>query len=229
MAGTAKVWLAGLVVAGVAGSYNAAFAADDGYDNVFSSVLTAVGLLKPDESAPIDYRERAPLVLPPKDDLTKPVAPGKARTAAWPQDPDVLKRQKAAELARAPSPNLLGNPNALASKQALMEGRTAGSGPVESARRHDDCGNDGNRRGCLVLSPDQLREDHERYVASGGGESDHKEIVAGDEPDRVYLTQPPKGYMRVTRTVKATTEAPKVYHDESNPASQLVYRPKEDE
>ncbi len=58
---------------------SSAFAADDGYADVFSSVLTAVGLLSPDKTPDIDYRERAPLVLPPKMALAEA-----RRSGRWP-------------------------------------------------------------------------------------------------------------------------------------------------
>ena len=42
-------------------------------------------------------------------------------------------------------------------------------------------------------------------------------VQAGIEPEREYLTQPPKGYMAPKQTVKATFEAPRQKYDE--PAS----------
>ena len=205
-------------------------AADDGYQDVFSSVVTAVGIMKSDPSPEIDYRERAPLVLPPRMDLPAPSVQA-ARPASWPSDPDVVRRRKAAADARAPSENLLGNRNVLASKGELMNGRTDGgeSAPVpESAARAARCGNNGNGRGCLVMSPDALRAESDHYEQSNP-DTKRSEVTAGAEPDRVYLTQPPKGYLKTTKTVKVTNEGPKIYHDTSNPNSNLVYKPKDDE
>ena len=56
-----------------------------------------------DETPPIDYRERPPLVVPPNANLRPPAAPVSPdqRAANWPQDPDVLARRKAAQDARA--------------------------------------------------------------------------------------------------------------------------------
>lgn len=208
------------MLAGMVGVAGPAAAADDGYQDVLSSVLTAVGVLTPDVSPEIDYRERAPLVLPPKNSLEKPVAAGTGRTAAWPQDPDVIKRRRAAEDARAPSPNLLGNPNQMLSKTDLLQGRTASA---DNSIRANRCHNQGNQRGCLVISPDELRAESARYQSSGLG--DKQELAVGEEPERMYLTQPPKGYMKTTKTVKVTAEAPVPRSDESNPAAALVYRP----
>ena len=60
--------------------------------------------LRRDGDAMIDYRERAPLVVPPSRDLPPPrdEAEVAAKTAAWPKDPDVNRRKQelAAEKAR---------------------------------------------------------------------------------------------------------------------------------
>lgn len=202
-------------------------AADDGYDNVVSSLLSAVGVLKPDYSPEIEYRERAPLVLPPKMDLTTPVATGVGRPASWPQDPDVLKRRKAADEARAPIlDNKLGNRKDLMSKADLIKSRS--NGP-DSEARSPYCGSKGNARGCLVVSPEELKAQDARYAAMGGGSDKKGDLLPGQEPDRMYLTQPPKGYLKVSKVVKAKVEAPKPVIDNANPASQLVYRPKPDD
>ena len=96
------------------------------------------------------------------------------------------------------------------SKEEAMKGRGQGE-PV----RPNECGNDGNARGCLALNPDVLKAEGERFQASNPDKSDT--VVAGKEPDRMFLTQPPKGYMKVTKAVKATTEAPEEKLDPSSP------------
>src|SRR5207249_3598309 len=44
----------------------------------------------------IEYRERSPLVIPPSRNLPPPEQAGAGRTAAWPVDPDVKRKQEAA-------------------------------------------------------------------------------------------------------------------------------------
>ncbi len=61
------------------------------------SLLGSIGILPPEKDA-IHYRERAPLVIPPKMELR---APASADTYAsnnpnWPKDPDLMARRKAA-------------------------------------------------------------------------------------------------------------------------------------
>lgn len=207
----ASVAAAGLIgLCALAGS--PARAADDGYANVFSSVLGSVGLVKTDSPPPIEYRERPPLVLPKDAALPKPVTGGVKRTAAWPQDPDVLQRRKDAEEARAP--HTMGAVHSdkgdMLSAAELARGRAAESEPV----RPNDCGNDGQGHNCIVLSPDVLKAENEHYRSVNPDKSDT--LVAGQEPSRDFLTQPPKGYMKPVKAVKATTEAPEEKVDDSS-------------
>ncbi len=66
------------------------------------SILGAIGII-PKDKAPIEYRQRAPLVLPPKMELRAPGG-GSAETANanWPKDPDVAAARKAAADAKTP-------------------------------------------------------------------------------------------------------------------------------
>lgn len=221
LAGLGPTILAASVLATGLGLAAPALAADDGYANVFSSVLGATGLIKPDAPPEIEYRERPPLVLPPQQTLPKPVAGEAKRTAAWPQDPDVVRRRKAAEEARAPIIGV-GDHAEVLSAAELAKGRAEGQ-PAAG----NPCGPKGNSRGCLVVSPDELRAEGDRAEASNP--TVKQELTAGQEPDRVYLTQPPKGYMRPTKTVKATAEAPDQRIDPANPRSFTQPAKKEDE
>lgn len=207
--------LVGLVVA--LGS--PARAADDGYANVFSSLFSAVGIVKPDAPPEIAYRERPPLVLPPQAGLPKP-AETATRTAAWPKDPDVVRHRKESDEARAPE-----NYNRQAdivSQDELRKGRGPGD-----AFQPGECNVNANNRTCLLVSPDELKAQSDRFNADNPDKGD--EVVAGQEPDRVYLTQPPKGYLKATRTVKATAEAPVKRIDEANPRAFLQPADKTDE
>src|SRR5512143_4370548 len=64
------------------------------------SIMDGLGL-KRDGEATINYRERAPLVLPPSRDL-RPPERSDAVTAnpAWPKDPDVARRNAEAAMER---------------------------------------------------------------------------------------------------------------------------------
>ena len=198
--------LMGLCLAAATG----ARAADDGYANVFSSVLGSVGLVKSDAAPAIQYRERPPLVLPKDAALPQPAA-GRQHSAAWPQDPDVVKKRKEDAEAHAPhtlDPSLSDHAMML-SHDEQMKGRVADQEPV----RPNDCGNDGQH--CIMVSPAELKRENDAYQAANPEASDT--LVAGQEPARDFLTQPPKGYMKPAKAMKATTEAPQEKLDESSP------------
>ncbi|RYC34007.1 hypothetical protein D3273_01790 [Lichenibacterium minor] len=202
--------LLGLCVAASSG----ARAADDGYANVFSSVLGSVGLIKGDASPDIQYRERPPLVLPKDAALPKPQVGGVKHVAAWPQDPDVLKKRKEAAEAHAPhtlDPSLSDHGGML-TRDEQMKGRIAATEDDQPVRPNN-CGNDGQH--CMLLSREELDRQSDAYRAANPDKQD--KLVAGQEPTRDFLTQPPKGYMKPVKSVKATAEAPEEKLDESNP------------
>lgn len=192
---------------GVAGP---ARAADDGYANVFSSIATAFGVIKEDPAPDISYRERPPLVLPPQAGLPKPVDHA-TKSAAWPNDPDVLRYKKEKEEALAPRVGRDEERNDKLSAAELAKGRAANAGIAPRS----DCNPDSSNRACLLVSPDELKREGDLFAAANPTSTD--EVIAGQEPERVYLTQPPKGYLKPTRTVKATAEAPIQKVDESSP------------
>src|SRR5262245_33002059 len=85
------VLLGTVMVLGCAGhSVRAEGEEDDEWidSKIFKSVLHSFGLRKDGDG--IEYRERAPLVLPPNRDLPAPEAnaAAKAKAANWPDDPD---------------------------------------------------------------------------------------------------------------------------------------------
>ena len=210
----------GFALVGATGS---ARAADDGYQNVFSSVLGAVGLMPEPKSGAIDYRELPPLVLPPKQELVKPSA-ARVRTAAWPQDPDVIARRKAEEEDRAPIPSLfdksVDRPD---SKAEMMKHRAAQTDDATPDYCRDSQHGDA---ACRLTAGDMRRQDALYRAANPEVKN---EVTAGVEPERLYLTQPPKGYLKATKTVKATAEAPQPHRDESSPLSSLLPRIKGDD
>src|SRR6476620_6077367 len=95
------------------------------------SLLGSMGII-PKEKDPIPYRERAPLVMPPKMELPAPAAAGAVQAAnpQWPNDPDVVARKRREADARAPATQsetrrMSGN-NPTLSPEELRAGRRAG-------------------------------------------------------------------------------------------------------
>lgn len=210
-----RVLLAGTVTIALAGLGRPAFAYDDGYQNVFTSVLTSVGVLPQERSPEIDYRERPPLVLPPNTaQLAKPVSP--SRPAAWPTDPDRVRRKKEAEEVRTPIALFEKNDRPIP-KDELMRYRAAQTEDVAPS----GCNAFEKSMAKCRSDPAELKAEEQRFKATNPDKSES--AVAGVEPDRTYLTQPPKGYLKATKTVKATAEAPVKRHDESSPLSTYIH------
>jgi len=86
-------WTA-LAALGVALSLaTAARAADDGYAPMWEGIGVSLGVGSPDDTT-IDYRERAKLVLP-KTKVLPPPVDASAPNPAWPNDPDVAAAKQA--------------------------------------------------------------------------------------------------------------------------------------
>jgi hypothetical protein len=170
-----------------------ALAQDDEEDvpldtKLFRQFMKDLGLRRDGEG--IDYRERAPLVVPPSLNLPPPQSEASAAAnPAWPKDPDVAARkaetvkQKAPRRTAAQTMDAEGRP---LSRAELDKGKAApgtGSGapqlPDESAR---------------AFRPDEL-----------GGKTFFKDMFSSfsnegetgtftGEPVRESLTAPPEGY-----------------------------------
>lgn len=161
-------------------------------------VLEGIGL-KTKERDPIDYRERAPLVVPPSGaKLRTPEDSAAARNGQWPQDPDVLARRRKAEQAKLPS-----GYQANETRDTLLvgpgEGRKRNNMAGVPTRGAGSVGGEGSNPATAV-SPDQVG----RIMAS----SSDKPLTPGTEPNRQFLTEPPKGYRRAAAgaPVKRTVE-----------------------
>jgi hypothetical protein len=144
-----------------------------------------LGLSTGDDGPDIDYRDRAPLVLP-KDRSQLPAPAQRQRPAAWPNDPDAAARRKArlGEPIRSESdkgPALTAHD--LRNNRA--SGVPAGQTPVESQCRSFGSGD------CVWMDPNKLR--------TTGVLKDAAKTPIGSEPERNWLVEPPKGYRKVTQ------------------------------
>ncbi|MEA2856771.1 MAG: hypothetical protein QOH98_1092 [Methylobacteriaceae bacterium] len=157
----------------------------------------------------IDYRERPPLVLPPKMDLPPPQASAATQNPAWPNDPDVGRLKKLKAEAKAPARQVneaTANPHI--SQQELERGRIAASDPTSPQQNACDYS---NAPECLYTPWAILKK-----VGSNDNAQPKDLLVPGEEPAREYLTEPPPGFRKPTQVVKATREAPKPKDDASD-------------
>src|SRR6476620_5979822 len=105
------------------------------------------------ENRGIEYRERSPLVVPPKLDLPPPeTVKGEIKAANWPKDPDE-QRRKAAIAARKKD-----NKDPVQASRPLMPSELNQRGPKASSTANSDSLTQpgGNPGANAILSPSQL-------------------------------------------------------------------------
>src|SRR6516165_8701296 len=197
-AAAAAVALA-LALAWSAGSARAEDADDD--ENVpldsrlFRQFMKDLGLRR-DGDALIEYRERAPLVVPPTRDLPPPrdEAEVAAKTPAWPKDPDVARRKQ--ELA-AEKAKLKGNLSVEEQMRALRPDE------LDKPGRGDKKGADTKAPGVSVeeasrpMMPSDLGTKTEKIFGSIWSTFTPAKPEAAPftgEPPREAMTAPPSGY-----------------------------------
>ena len=177
-------------------------------EGMFAKDLFASMGLIPKERPNIDYRERAPLVLPPRMELRDPADPQGAIAAnpQWPNDPDVAAARRREADARTPVTQterrrLEQNPTL--SIHDIRAGRRAGAGvPNEPVVRRGD-----NVRETTWIHPDQLRRE---------GVKKDDGLTSMEEPDRRNLHEPPAGFRKPTARMKRDFEV-EVKEDEADP------------
>lgn len=214
---TSRVLRAPGAIAGVAGvflligaaSSPTALRAEEGNQTLRQLFGLVTGDTGQKETDGIDYRERPPLVLPPKMDLPPPRATAGAQNPAWPNDPDVGRIKKLKAESKAPVRQVneaTANPHI--SQAELERGRVATSDPTSPMQ--NPCNNSDNPD-CLYTPWSILKK-----VTNDSNAPSKEVLVPGEEPPREYLTEPPPGFRKPTQIVKATREAPKEKEDASD-------------
>ncbi|MBR1193705.1 hypothetical protein [Bradyrhizobium sp. AUGA SZCCT0160] len=168
-------------------------AADDDEDDdrtfeekIIHNIMTGLGG-KNMESKGIDYRERSPLVVPPKLDLPPPAGASAAANAPnWPKDPDEARRKAAIAARKKENKDSSQSARAL-SPAELNVGRTAA--PV---RTNNDPVQPGTTNNAPQLSPSQLGYEGGLFGMFKGNKTESAEFKG--EPPRQSLVEPPAGY-----------------------------------
>jgi hypothetical protein len=164
------------------------------------------------ENRGIDYRERSPLVVPPKIDLPPP-ATGSAEVKApnWPKDPDEARR-KAAIAARKKDNKDPREASRVLTPSELAQGKTAAA-----ARTNNDPIQPGNSYNNPILSPSQLGYTGGFSGLFGGNKAETAPFKG--EPTRESLTQPPGGYQTPSPNFAYGTGPKESLNKEYNPAA----------
>jgi hypothetical protein len=139
------------------------------------------------EKPGIDYRERSPLVVPPKLDLPPPASATQASAPNWPKDPDE-KRRKEAAVARKKAGN---KPTPWEAARPLSPSELNAAKTATPARENNDPVQPGVNSN-PSLSPAQLGYSGGLFGMFKGNSSESKEFKT--EPPRESLVEPPPGY-----------------------------------
>jgi hypothetical protein len=165
-------------------------AQDDDEDKTFEEkiidgIMAGIGGTNMDNRG-IDYRERSPLVVPPKLDLPPPVsAKSEVSDPNWPKDPDEARRKAEIKARKKAKPDPM-EASRILTPAELNVGKTAppvrtDNDPVQPGVSNEP-----------MLSPSQLGFDGKFSNVFGGNKSESTQFKG--EPTRDSLTQPPAGY-----------------------------------
>jgi type IV secretory pathway VirB10-like protein len=164
------------------------------------------------ENRGIDYRERSPLVVPPKLDLPPPAsASADVKAPNWPKDPDEARR-KAAIAARKKENKDPVEASRILTPSELNKGKIAAT-----ARGSDDPVQPGSQNNNPILSPSQLGYNGSFSGLFGGSKSETAPFKG--EPTRESLTQPPSGYQTPSPNFAYGTGPKESLNKEYNPAA----------
>jgi hypothetical protein len=184
-------------------------------EKIIEGIMKGIGGTNMDNTG-IDYRERSPLVVPPKLDLPPPAAAAAdVKAPNWPKDPDEARR-KAAIASRKKANKDPMEASRILSPNELNAGRTA-SGSSGGSRGSDSAipGGDPGQR--AILSPSELGFEGRFSSLFGGNKAEMKEFKA--EPPRESLTQPPAGYQTPSSGFAYGTGPKESMNKEYNPAA----------
>lgn len=158
-------------------------------DKIIKNIVAGIGGTNM-ENQGINYRERSPLVVPPKIDLPPPDSSAKLQVPNWPKDPDVAARKAAAAGAGA---KYAPGESALTSARPLTPAEMAPK-RVRSSSNANDVTAPGDPNKNIVLSPKQLGYEGGLFKNMFGGGNKSETAEFKGEPSRGELTQPPVGY-----------------------------------
>ena len=184
-------------------------------EKIIDGLMSGLGGTNMDNRG-IDYRERSPLVVPPKLDLPPPVnQSAEVNVPNWPKDPDIARR-KAYEKARAdedkdPLKAVQSLTPSELNKGRLAKGSSGGTGNSDSLTPG------GNPGGAASLSPSQLGYSGGLFKMFHGNTSESTTFK--EEPPRESLTQPPVGYQTPSPNYAYGTGPMKSLNKEYNPAA----------
>ncbi len=197
---------------------NVARAQDDDDDDktfeekIIEGIMHGIGATNMENSG-IDYRERSPLVVPPKLDLPPPDAGAQAKAAPnWPKDPDEARRKAMIKARKKENKDPSYAARVLSPSE--LDIRTPKGSSTDRAPTDQPGGYPG---GNPALSPSQLGYEGGLFGMFKGHKTETTEFKG--EPTRDSLTQPPAGYQTPSPNFAYGTGPKESLNKEYNPAA----------
>ena len=171
-------------------------AGDDGDDDddmtfeekLIDNLMSGIGA-KSMEKKGIEYRERSPLVVPPKLDLPPPSS--EAQNAPnWPKDPDEKRRKEAIAQRKKGGGNKAAE--YLKNAQPLSPAELNAHKTAAAEKTSNDPVQPGSNPDHPTMSPAELGYTGGLFKMFGGSKSESKQFTS--EPPRQSLVEPPPGY-----------------------------------
>ena len=180
-------------------------------EKVIEGIMAGIGGTNM-ENRGIEYRERSPLVVPPKLELPPPESvKGEIKDKNWPKDPDEARRKAAIAARKKESKDPVQASRPLTPSE-LAAGRTA----VRPSTSEDPI-QPGSQNNNPILSPSQLGYNGGFSGLFGGNKSEVAPFKG--EPTRDSLTQPPPGYQTPSPNFAYGTGPKESMNKEYNPAA----------
>jgi hypothetical protein len=180
-------------------------------EKIIEGIMAGIGGTNMDNRG-IDYRERSPLVVPPKMDLPPPAGTtAEVKAPNWPKDPDEARRKAAIAARKKAKPDPI-EAGRILTPSELNAARTTTHTPAAAG----DSSLPGDPGANAILSPSQLG--FSGFTNIFGGNKAETAPFKG-EPTRDSLVQPPAGYQTPSPNFAYGTGPKESLNKEYDPAA----------
>jgi hypothetical protein len=180
-------------------------------EKIIEGIMAGIGGTNMDNRG-IDYRERSPLVVPPKMDLPAPAGTSaEVKAPNWPKDPDEARRKAAIAARKKAKPDPI-EAGRILTPSELNAARTTTHTPAAAG----DSSLPGDPGANAILSPSQLG--FSGFTNIFGGNKAETAPFKG-EPTRDSLVQPPAGYQTPSPNFAYGTGPKESLNKEYDPAA----------
>jgi hypothetical protein len=179
--GMTTIGIAMVIGAGVAHAQDSDDDDSSFEEKIIKNIMGGIGAIGPDDRG-IEYRERSPLVIPPKIELPPPQSSSAEAPANWPKDVDAAERRRVREAEKKRVMGPEGARPLMPSELAVGKTKhTAATEPLKPGVTSSP-----------MLSPSQLGYKGNILSSMFGTKTESAPFTG--EPEREQLTQPPPGY-----------------------------------